>query len=440
MSRCIYPFAAALIAATPAACTAQLATDLPSINGPVSVQKAVETALANNLEVLSSQAEAAAAGQETRAARAMSKPQLSANSYLAAGSMPNIFSSSPGVMPTSSIVAPGKGFADQNLTLMVPLYTGGKLSNQVKAAAKREDAAKAGIGTARADAALMVKDAYYRVLLAAEMVKVAQARVDAAGALVQQNRQLFEAGKGIQAAVSRAEAEQADAQRMLTSAQNDRAKMLLDLKRAMGVRLDSDISLSDALTFAAPSGDVNGSLNEANKMRPELLAARASLLAAGAAVGAARGSQGPQVYGAAMGDAFGPDDMGRNVGGTVGLVLSFPLLDAGQRRAELGQADAMRKRSEAQLKSTELRVATEVRQAWLDIGTADQNLKTAQAAVQSAQAAYDVAVLRVQSGKAILVEQLDAQAALTQAKTNLAQALYDHSIAVARLQRAVGRQ
>jgi outer membrane protein TolC len=45
----------------------------------------------------------------------------------------------------------------------------------------------------------------------------------------------------------------------------------------------------------------------------------------------------------------------------------------------------------------------------------------------------------VQNGKAILVEQLDALAALTQARTNVAQALYDHSLAAARLQRAVGR-
>jgi outer membrane protein TolC len=58
---------------------------------------------------------------------------------------------------------------------------------------------------------------------------------------------------------------------------------------------------------------------------------------------------------------------------------------------------------------------------------------------QSFKEAYDVMVLRVENQRSILLEQLDALAALTQSRANLAQALYDHSIAVARLQRAIGR-
>lgn len=419
--------------------SATLGDDRPQISGPLSVQRAVDIALKGNLEVQAMQDEAAAAGHETRATRAMTRLQVSANTYLSTGSMPNVLGSSPGVMPAGVVVAPAKSFADQNLTLMVPLYTGGRLGGLVRAASEREKSARAGVGSAQVDAALMVKDAYYRSLLAAEMVKVAQARVDAARALVENTRAMFEAGKGIQASVSRAEAEQADGQRMLTSALNDQQKMLLDLKRAMGVRWDSAIILSDALTFAPPANDVNGSLAEAARIRPELLAARAQVEAARAQVGVAMGSQRPQVYGAAMADAFAPGDMGKYTGATVGVTISFPLVDGGQRRAEVAQMNAMQRRSETALKNTEQRVATEIRQAWLDVQTGAQNYQTAQSAVVAAQAAYDVVVLRVQAQKAILVEQLDALAALTQARTNLAQALYDHSIAAARLQRAIGR-
>lgn len=413
--------------------------DRPQISGPLTVRQAVDTALRSNLEIQSMQAEVAAAGQETSAVRAMTRPQLSANTYASAGNMSNILGSSPGVGPTNALVVPGKSFADQNLTLMVPLYTGGRLGSLVRAASQREGAAKAGVGTAQADVSLMVKDAYYRALLASEMVKVAQARIDAAKALVSTTRAQFEAGKGIQASVSRAEAEQADAQRMLTSAQNDQAKMLLDLKRTMGVGLDSPVTLSDILAFTPPPGDVSASLAEAGRARPEIAADRARLEAAHSQVSAAKGSLQPQIYGAAMADAFAPADMGRYNGGTVGLTMSFPLFDAGQRRAEVRQMEAMQKRAESVLKGTELRVATEVRQAWLDVDTAAQNYRTAQSAVTAAQANYDVVVLRVEAQKAILVEQLDALAALIQARTNLAQALYDHSIAVARLQRAIGR-
>jgi len=396
-------------------------------------------ALKNNLEIMTSRSEAASAGQETRAARSMTRPQLSANSYLTVGSMSNIFTTSPSVTPVNILAVPSNGFADQNLTLMMPLYTGGRLQALIRAASGRAQAAEAGIAGANADAALMVKDAYYRALFAAEMAKVADARKSAARALVNVTRAQFEVGKGIQASVARAESELADAQRMQTSAQNDQAKMLLDLKRAMGVRLDSTITLSDALAFNLPTGDLNASLLEAARIRPELLAARSRVAAARAQAGAARASLQPQIYAAAMADLFAPGSGGRNTGGTVGLTISIPLIDGGQRRAEIGSASAMLQRSEAQLKSVELQVGTEVRTAWLDIDTAAQNYRTAQAAVKSAQEAYDVVALRVQNQKAILVEQLDALAALTQTNTNLAQALYENAIAAARLQRAIGR-
>lgn len=432
-------YIAAMLAATTVARAQTLGADRPLISGPLSLQQSVDTALCNNLEIQSMLAEAAAAGQETRATRAMTRPQLSANTYASAGSMPNILGTTPGVAPTNALIVPGKAFADQNLTLMVPLYTGGRLGSLVRAASHREGAARAGVGTARADVALTVKDVYYRALLAGEMAKVAQARLDAAKALVTTTRAQFEAGKGIQASVSRAEAELADAQRMVTSARNDQAKMLLDLKRAMGTNPESPITLSDSLTFTPPTGDVSSSLADAGRTRPEIAADRARLESARAQVSVAKGSLQPQIYGAAMADAFAPTDMGRNTGGTVGLTMSFPLFDSGQRRAEARQMEAMQKRAASTLKDTELRVATEVRQAWLDVDTAAQNYRTAQSAVTAAQASYDVVVLRVEAQKAIIVEQLDALAALIQARTNLAQALYDHSIAVARLQRAIGR-
>jgi len=328
---------------------------------------------------------------------------------------------------------------DQNLTLMVPLYTGGKLGNLVKAASQRENAARASVGEAEADAALMVREAYYRALLASEMTKVAEARVNASTALVALTRSQVEAGKGIQASVSRADAELADARRMLANAQNDRAKMLLELKFAMGVQLDSDITLSDILVIAPPPDDLGTNLIEAARSRPELLGARALLDSAKAQAGAAKGAYKPQVYGAAMGDAFSPGDMGKRVGGTVGLIVSIPLLDAGQRSAEARQMEAMRRRSEAELKQMESRVATEVRRARLDLETADENYRAAQTDLQSFEAAYEVIVLRVESQRSILLEQLDSLAALTQARANLAEAVFDHSIAVARLQRAIGR-
>jgi outer membrane protein TolC len=416
-----------------------LDSDRPRISGPLALQTALDTAMRYNLGLQAKRFEAAATSEELRAARTMARPQLSANTFLSSGDMPNILGTPPGSLPSAALTVPPKRFIDQNLTLMVPLYTGGRLGNQVKAVSQRENAAKAEVSAGEADALLMVKEAYYRAQLAGELVKVAQARRDASSELVSVTRAQLEAGKSIRASVTRAGAELADAERMLTSARNDQAKALLELKRVMGVQLDSDIALIDALTMSPPDGDLAGDLAEASRSRPEILAARARLQSTTAQLGAAKGAYLPQVYGAAMADAFSRTDMDKRVGATLGIIVSFPIFDSGQRSAEVRQMDAMRRRDEAEVKDMELRVAMEVRQARLDLDTAEANYRAAEAVTQSSREAYDVMVLRVENQRSILVEQLDALAALTQARANLAQALFDHSIAVAGLRRAIGR-
>ena len=417
-----------------------VSSERPHINGPLSIEKAVQTGLRENLMVRASQSDVRAAAAVTRIARSQRLPQLSTTTYLTYGDFSNIFNTAPNVTPVTNIVVPSQGYADQNLMFTVPLYTSGRLEHQVRSASERERAAIVDVSGTQAETALRIKEGYYRALLAAENVKVAQARVDAAAELVKTTQALYTEGKGLESSVRRVEAERADAQRILTTARNAQAKALLDMKAAMGVRLDSDITLSDALAFMPPIGDLGAQLSDAVRLRPELLAARARVSAAGHQTSAVRGSQGPQVSGMAMADGLVSRPSGVREGYSVGLVISLPLLDGGQRRAEVAQARAQEERVQAESQDWELRVANEVQQAWLDVQTAAENYHTAQTGLVAAQSAYDVTVLRVQNQKSILLEQLDALAVLTQARGNVAQALYDHSLATARLQRAIGRR
>lgn len=416
-----------------------LGADRPKLDGPLSVARAVQTGLRENLMLRAARADVSAAAAETRIARSQTRPQVSANTYLSYGDFSNILSTAPGVAPTNYLSVPSQGFADQNLTLMAPLYTSGRLRNLVQAASLHERAVSQDVGGVQAETGLRIKEAYYRVLLAGEVIQAAQSRVDADIELVRNAQALFAAGKGLEASVRRVEAERADADRALTTARNNQAKALLDLKAVMGVQLDSAITLSDTFTFAPPPGDLARQLADAAQMRPELLASRSRLQAAEAQTRSVRGSQGPQVAGMAMADGFTSHPLGTREGYTVGVVISLPILDGGRRRAETDRARAQAERADAERRDLELRVANEVSQAWLDVGTAAENYRTAQTGLQAAQAAYDVTTLRVQNQKGLLVEQLDALASVAQARGNIAQALYDHALAVARLQRAVGK-
>jgi outer membrane protein len=81
-----------------------------------------------------------------------------------------------------------------------------------------------------------------------------------------------------------------------------------------------------------------------------------------------------------------------------------------------------------------------VEQSYLNLGEAEERIGAAQKAVESAGENYQLARGRFDAGVANIIELTDAQLALTQAQSDEAQALSDYRIAIARLERALGRR
>lgn len=408
---------------------------LPKVDGPLSVADAIKLAQEYSPSLVAARSQVLAASARTRSARSALSPQLSANSFATTGSYDAIVSSSPGVMPTFWLMSPSGGFIDQNLMLMVPLFTGGKLQATVAAAGWQQRAALGELAEIMAELSLRVRDAYLSALLAKRMVSVQEAKVSYARELLRTTQAQFEAGKEIEASVQRVQAELARSMRALTSAQNDVSKALLALDAAMGIDFASTISLTDELSIQPTPGTLEGFIKSAKASRGSILAARARLESAGADIRAAEAQRSPQLYGQAMGD-WASRRMG--TGFTFALTLSVPIIDGGRIAAEVAGAKAQKLRALADFTEALLSIERDVRGAWLDLETAKSNTVSAEASVTAAQAAYEVISVRVGAGKAILVEQLSALQSLTQARADFAQAMYDHNIALARLLRSAG--
>lgn len=407
----------------------------PRIDGPLSLQEAIRSAQDHNPAIAAMRAQLGVTSAEVNSARAALSPQLSANSYATTGSYGSIVSSSPGVMPPYWLNVPRGGFLDQNLMLMLPLFTGGRLQAIVSSATWQRRAAEGELAETQAAVVLIVQEAYFKGLVAKQMVLVQESKVASAQELLRTTQAQFGAGKGIEASVQRVQAELSRAQRSLTSARNEEAKAMLDLDAAIGTDFTSSITLTDILTAATPNATLDEYLARAKASRGRLLAARARAESVGADVRSAEALRAPQLYGQAMGDVAS-QRMG--TGATFGLTLSIPIFDGGRIRSEVAAAKANRARALAEEADAAIAVENEVRQAWLDVETAKSNAASAQASVKAAQAAYDVMALRVSAGKSILLEQLDALQALTEAKGDLSQATYEQAVAVARLDRAAG--
>lgn len=109
--------------------------DLPIVNNAgLSLTDALSVASANSLTLRQARADADVAAANARSAQAQTRPGLSTTTYGTVGNSANILTSSPGVLPQNVFSVAPRGFADQNLMLMVPIYTGGRLEGNVAGA------------------------------------------------------------------------------------------------------------------------------------------------------------------------------------------------------------------------------------------------------------------------------------------------------------------
>ncbi|NSW78241.1 MAG: TolC family protein [Chthonomonadetes bacterium] len=407
---------------------------------PLSLQDAIAQAERTNPRLQAVVARRDTASVRARATAGMLSPQVSVSGWLAQGTVTNMLSSAPGAMPDSMRMAERDGFASAQMKLAVPLFTGGRLQAMAAAARRESEAMSAEVQEMVLEVRLEVTERYLQALLKRQLVGVAEQRLQAQEEQTRIMTQLYEVGKVPLAYLLRSRAAEAEAKQELTTARNEFQKSLLDLQVSMGVSPTGEVTLPADLQepmFHLP-GDVDEAIQRALQHRALLQAQQRLLQMRQLERRAAQGALLPQTYLTASGDWTKVQGMSAQSGYTVALVLSVPLWTGGQLEAQVREATSREREQQASLRAAQLQVENEVRRAWLDIQTARSNLATAEAALQDAEEAYRVAVLRVNEGKAPFVEQIDALAALTDARTRLFEARTELLLAQARLLRAMG--
>ncbi len=411
-----------------------------SAQQPLSLQDALRMAERYHPRLQAMVSRRDAAQERVRAASAMLLPQVSATGWLAQGTVANMLASAPGVMPDSMRMAERASFASAQLRLIAPLFTGGRLPAMVGVSRAEAAAMSAEVQEMLQDVRLEVTERYLQALLKRRLVEVAEKQLQAQQEQTRIMETLYEQGKVPLAYVLRSRAGQAEAESRLTTARNEFQKSLLNLQEGMGVSPTGEVSLADepAEPSLSVPADVNEAVQRGVRRRAALRAQEQRVRMAELERKSAQGALSPQAYVKASTDWSKAQNMSAQSGYTVALVLSVPIWTGGQLQAQVQEASARIREEQANLRSLHLRVENEVRQAWLDMHAAEVNVATAKAYLQNAEEAYRVAVMRVNEGRAPLVEQIDALAALTEARTRLFEAETEHLLARARLLRAMG--
>ncbi len=409
--------------------------------GTLGPDQALAIALEHSLEISLGKARADVIRAEALEAAAASRLKVSLGSYFSVGSTPMFWGVNPTGMSPYIARLPNPAALNLNLMVMYPLFTGGLLENRLLAAEEAEKAALARAALALRATARDVRRAYYQVVQV--RARQAEARWE-----LEQRREMqriaglqYKTGRVARFVVLRAQAEAAAAEQRLNEALAAGVEAEAALKIAMGVAVTSEFSYPSLVEPPAEELE-EGNLQQALEERPDLVAARHAVREGDWRLAAALADYSPQLYLVGMAEAMKQDPFlnTRWEGGyQVGLALSWPLYDGGERSAREERAKASLRVAEQELRQLELTVTGEVMSARARLRATRDNITLAESAVLQADENLRITQLRYEVGRALPVEVLDALAAAARARADRVNRAYELHSAYAQLLYTTGR-
>lgn len=328
-----------------------------------------------------------------------------------------------------------------SITASLPIFTGGELQGQIGQAKANYRSMLSAEEQAYNEMKETATTGYFNMLNATNMKALRQESVDRLQAHLDNVIAQYNVGIVARADVLRSEVELANAQQNYITASNQYDVAEATLNNIIGTPLGTTLLLKDRLQYEPYENDMAYCLAYSEQHRPELKQAEYAIDSAEAALVVARSGHMPKVYANASNNWGGngsdwPGDDDENW--SVGVTASMNVFDSGVTWSKIHAAQenlAKAKESQRQIKDN---VELEVRTDYLNLREAEKRITTTQVAVASAEEDYHIAVVRYQAGVGTNIDVMDAQEALTQAKTNYYQALYNYNTSKAALNTSMG--
>jgi outer membrane protein len=435
----------ALVALMPAVGAAQ--SPVPRIEGPLTLDEAVDRALVSSLRMKAAGADARTMESMRRESSALFWPQISANGYFADQRMaPNVYTSAGNTMARNYQVFNAEQTRDANVTAMYPLFSGGRDYYTYRAASRRADAGREMVKGTELDVAMQARLDYIAAVREAENVRVTTDLLRDIGERLRVSRETFEAGRIPRYYMLREEAEHANTVQLHAMTTSRAEQALLTLRSTLGVDLTSPITLATRLEYRPADVGAEG-IEPALARHAEVRAAARQREAAEADVRAAYGNYFPQVAvsymydWAVMRDRVPAGDRMRDSqeGYSVGVVVTLPLFDGLMRENQVRTARARVDRAVQQERIVRQQIEKDTRQAMLMSDAAQRAVDASSKGLEQAEEESRVVRQRFEAGRGIQLEVLDAQVTLTRARFNAVNAIADYESARAMYLRGVGR-
>jgi outer membrane protein len=411
----------------------------------LSLKDAINTALEHNYSIRKGRHDVEAAHGIAVQTRAIALPKLRANGDYLATDQTEDFPTPPG-FPAINFDNDQRWSA--NLRLVQSIYEGGRIASGWRAARLTREHALLQYQAIIAEALLQVRTAYYDVLLGKQQISVQEASVALLEKELQDTRRRYEAGTVPQFNVLRAEVELANARPRLIRARNGYRIAKNTLLHQLGYQIPTNVweniplELSDRLEAEPFETDMPSALAQAIERRAEIGALRKADRLREEDITAAKAGYKPSVqlfagYGSRSSQFS--DDLSRDVSGWhAGAQVNWDIFDGWLTKGKVEQARAVRERARTEVEDTTRQIEFEVRSAHSTFVEAREVLESQRKVQEQAEEALRLANSRAEAGSGTQLDVLNAQTALTEARTTQIQALRDYLVARARLMRAIG--
>ena len=328
--------------------------------------------------------------------------------------------------------------------LRQPLFTGFALLSSYRLAELGIDQSQLEMDLEMLDLVLRVKEAYFNILGADKAVEVAETTVESLTQTVKVARSFFEVGMIPVNDVLRAEVELANAEQSLVRAKNASETTRASFNTVLVRQVNAPVEVEDALVYRPEIGSFDIFEKRALENRPEIKILDVNILQTDQQIRLAKSKYYPEI-------SLTYQYISQ---GDTAAVKGSPFVDANHwevlavanwtfwewgKTYYAGKEKESLKRQLAETKAdVEDGIRLQVKQAMVDLDSSAKNIPTTQKGIEAGEENLRVNAERYKAQVSTITDLLDAQTLLARARLDYYRALYDHNLAKARLERALG--
>ncbi len=330
-----------------------------------------------------------------------------------------------------------------SLMVRQPIFAGGAIKGTINAARLFSLLTDQNIRTVVQEVIYLGQNAYYSVLLNQHLMEISTDAVRSSQAHLDSVKQKRLNGVASDFDVVRAEVELSNFQAELIQNKNAINIARANLLKIMGVSQDSDITLSDELVYVPVNFTMEDVVQKAYSSRPDLLTKELDIKYQKELLDISNSRYWPTVSAYYERMRSKPDPHNGTIidwGNlwSAGVIAAFPIFDGFAREGEVIQQKARLKQSQIRLIDSEETTIFQLNKALLSIQNAVEFVESQKLNLTRATEGLRLAEVGYDEGINTQVEMIDAQSALTEARSNYYQSIYNHIIAKLDLHKAMG--